>query len=189
MSYFIDLDCETGGIPDECSLLTAYFGFFKHENNAIIQLDELDLAIKPDNGIYITTAEGLSVNQIDLVLHNKKAIFQKKAGTLLYDKLRTWYNIANEKLIPVGHNVAFDIRRVKNDLVSTGSWDQFVSYRVLDTCTIAQFFRISGKLPPDLSCSLVNLGEYFNVKVNGIPHEAKYDALVTVKVLENLFKC
>jgi len=188
MSHFICFDVETGGIPDECSLLTAYFGLFKYENNTMTQIDELNLAIKPDNGLYVTTAEGLSVNQIDLVKHDKNAIFQKKAGTLLYDKLRSWYSAAGNKLIPVGHNVAFDVRRAKTSLVSTCSWDQFVSYRVLDTCTIAQFLRVTGKLPADLSCSLTNLGEYFNVQVNGVPHEAKYDVLVTAKVLENLFK-
>lgn len=189
MSYYLLFDTETGGIPDECSLLTAYFGLFKYENDTMTQIDELNLAIKPDNGLYVTTVEGLSVNQIDLVKHDKIAIFQKKAGTLLYDKLRTWYTDNKfNKLIPVGHNVAFDIRRAKTNLVSTGSWDQFVSYRVLDTCTIAQFLRVTGKLPVDLSCSLTNLGEYFNVQVNGVPHEAKYDVLVTAKVLENLFK-
>jgi hypothetical protein len=43
-------------------------------------------------------------------------------------------------------------------------------------------------LPSDLSCSLVNLSDHFNVDVDGIPHEAKYDTLVTVGVLENLLK-
>ena len=88
----------------------------------------------------------------------------------------------------IGHNVAFDIRKVTTALVSVGSWEQYVSYRLLDTCTIAQFLRISGKLPDKLSCSLVNLSEYFDVSVDGLPHEAKYDTLVTVKVLENLLK-
>ena len=107
---------------------------------------------------------------------------------MLYDKLKVWQTIAKDKLIVIGHNVAFDIQRVTNDLVSRGSWEQYVSYRVMDTCTIAQFLRISGRLPADLSCSLVNLGQYFNVQVDGLPHEAKYDALVTDKVLENLLK-
>lgn len=174
---------------DDKSLLTAYFAFIRrYDNGDMVKLDELDLKIKPNDDIYRVTAESLEINQIDLKQHNKIAITEKQAGTKLYDKLRIWYGDSKEKLIPIGHNVAFDIRRVTNTLVSHGSWEQYVSYRVLDTCTIAQYCRLVDKLPPNLSCSLVNLTEYFKIEVDGIPHEAKYDALVTVKVLEQLMK-
>jgi DNA polymerase III alpha subunit (gram-positive type) len=94
-----------------------------------------------------------------------------------------------EKLIPVGHNIAFDIRCVTTKLVHTGTWEQFVSHRTLDTCTIAQFFRTQSKLPKELSCSLVSLTEYFNVKPStGKAHEADYDCLATLNVLECLKK-
>jgi len=188
MNYYIVFDTETGGIGLDKSLLTAYFALLELNNGTFVVKDDLDLRIKPDDDIYRVTAESLEINQIDLKQHNRGAIYRKRAGTMLYDKLRVWNTIAKDKLIPVGHNIGFDIQRVTHDLVSQGSWEQYVSYRVLDTCTIAQFLRISGRLPADLSCSLVNLGEYFDVQVNGIPHEAKYDALVTAKVLENLLK-
>jgi len=188
MNYFVALDVETGGIGDDKSLLTAYFAFLKYENGVFTQLDELDLKIKPDNDLYCVTAESLEITQIDLKQHNRNAIYQKRAGTMLYDKLRVWYDISKNKLIPVGHNVAFDVRKVSTTLVSRGSWEQYVSYRTMDTCTIAQFYRLTGKLPENLACSLVSLGQYFNVQVNGIPHEAKYDTLVTVAVLDKLMK-
>jgi DNA polymerase III alpha subunit (gram-positive type) len=188
MKYYIAFDTETGGIGDDKSLLTAYFGLFKYDKGIFVKIDELDLKIKPDDDVYRVTAESLHINQIDLKSHNVGVIYQRKAGTMLYDKISNWYKTAGDKLIPIGHNVAFDIRKVTTTLVSVGSWEQYVSYRLLDTCTIAQFLRISGKLPSDLSCSLVNLGEYFNVQVDGLPHEAKYDALVTVGVLNNLLK-
>lgn len=188
MTYYIVFDTETGGIGLDKSLLTAYFALLELNNGTFVVKDDLDLRIKPDDDVYRVTAESLEINQIDLKQHNRSAIYRKRAGTMLYDKLRIWNTIVKDKLIPVGHNIGFDIQRVTHDLVSQGSWEQFVSYRVLDTCTIAQFLRISGRLPADLSCSLVNLGEYFNVQVNGLPHEAKYDALVTAKVLENLLK-
>ena len=186
--WMMAMDCETGGIGPDKSLLTAYFALLELNNGTFTVKDDLDLRIKPDNDIYNVTAESLEITQIDLKTHNRGAIYQRRAGTMLYDKLKVWQTIAKDKLIVIGHSVAFDIQRVTNDLVSRGSWEQYVSYRVLDTCTIAQFLRISGKLPSDLSCSLVNLGKYFNVQVDGIPHEAKYDALVTAKVLENLLK-
>ena len=186
--YYIALDTETGGIGDDKSLLTAYFVFLEYDNGKFTKIDELDLKIKPDDDVYHLTAESLQINQIDLKLHNKSAIYQRKAGTLLYDKLRIWHMTSKEKLVPIGHNVAFDIRKITKTLVSVGSWEQYVSYRLLDTCTIAQFLRVKGMLPSDLSCSLVNLSDHFNVDVDGIPHEAKYDTLATVGVLENLLK-
>lgn len=190
MNYFIALDCETGGIGDDKSLLTAYFAFLKYENQTFTKLDELDLTIKPDNDLYCVTAESLEITQIDLKQHNRNAIYQRKAGTMLYDKISNWYKIASSnKLVPIGHNVAFDIRKICTTLVNRGSWEQFVSYRVMDTCTISQFYRITGKLPENVSCSLVGLSEYFNVSdVDGVPHQAKYDTLSTVQVLQNLMR-
>lgn len=190
MNYFIAFDVETGGIGDDKSLLTAYFAFLKYDNLTFTKLDELDLVIKPDNDVYCVTAESLEITQIDLKQHNRNAVYQRKAGTMLYDKLSNWYKAANSnKLVPVGHNVAFDIRKICTTLVNRGSWEQFVSYRVMDTSTIAQFYRLTGKLPENVSGSLVGLTDYFQITdVDGVPHQAKYDTLNTVKVLENLMR-
>ena len=128
----------------------------------------------------------MDINKINLVEHDKVAITEREAGTLLYKKLTAWYAIAKDKLIPIGHNVAFDIRKITNTLVSIGSWENFVSYRVMDTCTIAQFYRICGKLPDNISCSLGHLAGYYKVNVSGNHHEAKTDVQMTIGVLENL---
>jgi hypothetical protein len=186
MNYFVAFDTETGGIGDDKSILTAYFGLFIKEDNKFKLIDELDLKIKPNDDIYRITAESLEINQIDLKQHNKIAITEKQAGTKLYDKLHIWYTDSGEKLIPVGHNVGFDIRKITTTIIHTGSWEQYVSYRVLDTCTIAQFLRLKGDLPKDLSCSLGKLGQYFKIYNKGELHEAKYDTLLTINVLENL---
>lgn len=192
MNRYIALDIETGGIGDDKSLLTACFLYCKYdgEHDEFEIIDGLDLKIKPNDDLYRVTAESLQINQINLIEHNKVAITEKQAGTKLYDKLSYWYLMSEkEKLIPIGHNVAFDIRRVTNTLVHPGTWDQFISYKVLDTCTIAQFLKLQNKLPTNVSCSLVNLTEHFNVKpLSGKPHEADYDCLATLNVLENLMK-
>jgi DNA polymerase III alpha subunit (gram-positive type) len=188
MKHFITIDIETGGIGDDKSILQVYMGFCEKQNDQFFLVDEVNVLIKPNDDVYKITAESLTITNIDLVAHNKVAVTEKRAGTIIYDALRRWYDISKDKLIPIGHNVAFDIRRISNTLISQGSWDQYVSYRVIDTCTIAQFLRLRGNLPNDLSCSLVKLVEYFNIEVDGLPHEAKYDALSTVKVLENLLK-
>ena len=188
MKYFITIDIETGGIGDDKSILQVYMGLCEKQNDQFFLVDEVNVLIKPNDDVYKITAESLTITNIDLVAHSKIAVTEKRAGTIIYDALRRWYDISKDKLIPIGHNVAFDIRRISNTLISQGSWDQYVSYRVIDTCTIAQFLRLRGNLPNNLSCSLVKLVEYFNIEVDGLPHEAKYDALSTVKVLENLLK-
>lgn len=186
--YMLGTDCETGGIGDDKSLLTAYFGFYELVNGKFNRIDELDLKIKPDDNVYRITAESLGINKIDLIEHDKVAITEKIAGQQLYKKLQEWFNINKGKLIPVGHNIQFDIRKITSTLVSVGSWENFVSYRVMDTCTIAQFYRICGKLPDNLSCSLGHLAGYYKVSVTGKHHEAKCDVEMTMGVLENLMK-
>jgi DNA polymerase III epsilon subunit-like protein len=189
MKHFITIDIETGGIGDDKSILQVYMGLFEKQNDYFVFVDEVNLYIKPNDDVYKITAESLTITNIDLVAHNKIAVTEKRAGTIIYDALRRWYDISNDKLIPVGHNVAFDIRRISNTLISPGSWDQYVSYRVLDTCTIAQYLRLKGTLPPNLSCSLVNLCEYFNIRQDsGKAHEAKYDALNAMNLLDWLLR-
>jgi len=190
MNRYIVLDVETGGIGDDKSLLTACFIYCEYKNDGFEILDGLDLKIKPNDDVYRITAESLSINNIDLKKHNKIAITEKQAGTKLYDRLSNWYLMNNkEKLIPIGHNVAFDIRKVTTSLVNVGTWEQFISHRVLDTSTIVQFLRLQGKFPNNVSGSLVGLTDYFNCKpLTGNPHEADYDCLATLNVLENLFK-
>ena len=180
MRYFLGVDCETGGLTESATLLTAYFGFYELVNGKFVFLDDLDLKIKPNDGSYRITAESLE--------NNKVAIFEKIAGQQLYKKLEKWQLIAKDKLIPVGHNVNFDIRKITSTLVSMGSWENFVSYRLMDTCTIAQFYRICGKLPDNLRCSLGHLAGYYKVQVTGKHHEAKCDVEMTMGVLENLMR-
>ena len=187
-TYMLGIDTETGGLLPESSLLTAYFGFYQYVNKQFKLLNELDLKIRPKDLVYHITAESLEINKIDLVKHHKEAIDEKIAGQHLYKKLQDWYNVSKDKLIPVGHNVGFDIRKVTTTLVSVGSWENFVSYRVMDTCTIAQFHRLCGKLPDNLSCSLGHLAGYYKVSYTGKHHEAKADVEMTIGVLENLMK-
>lgn len=188
MNYFLGIDIETGGLTTDVSLLTAYFGFYELVNGKFNRLDELDLKIKPNDGLYHITAESLDINKINLIEHNKVAISEKIAGQQLYKKLQEWFAISKDKLIPVGHNVNFDIRKITTTLISIGSWETFVSYRLIDTCTIAQFYRICGKLPDNLSCSLGHLSGYYKVQVTGQHHEAKCDVEMTMGVLEKLMK-
>ena len=184
---YLAFDCETGGIDPETSLLTVYFGVLNHKLELI---DELDLYCKPDNdGPYVVTAEGLEINGINLVKHHRQALTYGACGKKLRDLVIKHSGNGKVKMIPVGHNVHFDIEGVTNKILSKKNWNQYVSYRVIDTQILARGLQLKGTIPMDQSISLGNLINYLNVRgIEGVPHEAKYDTLATVEVLRKLIK-
>lgn len=181
--YYLALDIETGGIGYDKSLLSLFMATLD-ENYQI--KSELELKIKPDNGIYHVTAEAMSINRIDLVEHNKTAVTYKEAGTQVYNFLNAASRLTIKQLIPLGHGVAFDCAFLKNTIISEGSWNKFVSYRALDTCSIARFMMLTDKLP-ELSGSLESLVKHFGIKPMGHLHDAKTDVIASIEVFKRLF--
>lgn len=176
MNYIV-CDSETGGF-EGTSLLTVYFGILDNKLNLI---DELYLYVKPDDGIYNVTAEALGVNKINLIEHEKTAIKYSEAKTKLFYFLKRYSEDGANKLVPLGHNVAFDIEKIKSCLISDGSWNQFVSYRKLDTGTIGAYLKILGKIPESISGSLSSYAKHFGVDATKA-HDAKADCQITVEI-------
>ncbi len=181
---FLALDIETGGIGHDKSLLSLFMAFLG-ENCEV--RSELDLKIKPDNGIYHVTAEAMAINKIDLIEHDKTAITYREAGTKVYDFLNAASRLTTTQLIPLGHGVSFDCAFIKNTIISEGSWNKFVSYRSLDTSPISRFLMLTGKLPK-LSGSLESLTKHFGIKPVGPFHEAKTDVMASIEVFKRLLE-
>jgi DNA polymerase III epsilon subunit-like protein len=180
---YLALDTETGGF-EGTSLLTAYLLVLDENFNT---LDSLFLGMKPDNGQYIVTAEALRVNGIELKAHDSIAISYKEAGTKLYNFLNANSLMGSNKLIPVGHNVVFDIMKLQEFIMSKHTWNKFVSYRTLDTGTITRACIAAGVIPTSVSGSLTSIAEYFKIDTSAA-HTADGDVLMTVRVLEKLLK-
>lgn len=176
---YIALDTETGGIGPEVSLLTAYFAVLDEEFGI---LDELSLAIKPDNDIYQVTAEALSINKIDLVKHHAQAISRSEAGSKFREFLIRLSSNGATKLVPVGHNVAFDLEKVYQQVLNKKEAQKYVSYRLLDTGSTGQFLKTAGLIPNTVSGSLGSYVEHFGVQKREA-HDARNDVLMTVDVL------
>lgn len=182
---FIAFDNETGGINPKTSLLTTYFAILDAKLNKI---DELELLLKPnDNEPYVVEAEGLFVNKINLIEHDKVAQTCSQGGQQLV-KLLKKHHTSGEFLTPLGHNVPFDIAGVNNHLLGQKTWNQFVSYKIQDTQVIASFMQRKGYLPADMSMSLFSLAYHFNIKLDGEQHTSRYDTLLTVEVYKSLLK-
>lgn len=177
---YLFLDTETGGIGLDKSLLTASFILTDEDFN---ELDVLDLFVKPDDKIYHCTAEALSINNINLIKHDKIAITHKEAAKILYDFLKKWSNGGKEKLIVVGKNVYFDLTHIWDKLISRGTWETFVSYQIVDLTTVWKMLEICGKVAVLSKTSLSNLAEYFNINFpSSIQHTSKSDTEITLHI-------
>lgn len=180
---YLGLDTETGGF-EGTSLLTAYLSV--HDEN-FKELDSLMLEMKPEDGKYVVTAEALRINGIDLKLHDQRAITYRDAGTKLYNFLNGNSILGSDKLIPVGHNVQFDIQKLLEFLMSKQTWQKFVSYRTLDTGVVARACIQAGLIPGSVSGSLSSIAEHFGIDTTQA-HTADHDVFMTMTALEKMLE-
>ena len=186
---YIFLDNEMGGLEkDKYSLLSVYLMATDDDFNVI---GDLYLYLKPDDGIYKVCGEAMNVNRIDLKVHDTKAITYKEGATKLYKWLDTLTDHGKVKATVVGHGVYGDVEWIIAHLLSRNTWENFTSYRKLDTSAVCQFLRACGMFPADVSGSLTSLAKYFGVPMDeNLTHSAKYDTELTFKVfmaLKNQF--
>ena len=187
MKYLI-LDTESGSRHANSTLLTAYFMVMDDDFQL---LGDLHLRLKPEqNEHYIVDAQGLAVNGINIVEHDKVSIPCKQAKPLLYEFLKK--HSTNERLTPVGHAVKGDIRRIVDNLISEGSWEQFCTYHYLDTSVILQFLRACGKMPLDTDGSVSALCKHFKMNQSAGDdaqyHDAAFDTKSTAKILKKFIE-
>lgn len=182
---YLHLDAEMGGIDLKYSLLTAYFLITDDKFNVI---DKLSLFLKPDDGIYILSAQGMSVNKIDIVQHDKIAIPYKEAKTILYKFLSKNSDNGKNKLTPVGHGVRGDITHILDKLISEGSWEQHCTYHYIDTSVVLQFLRACGKIPHHIDGSVSGMVKYLDIPMstNVEWHSAEFDTLMTMFVYKKM---
>ena len=184
MKYLI-LDAEFGSRHSTSSLLTAYFLVTDQDFNP---LGELDLKLKPESDEhYILDAQGMAVNKINIVEHDKVAITCKQAKPLLYEFLKI--HAAGGHLTPVGHAVKSDIQRITDKLISVGSWEQFCTYHFIDTSVVLQFLRACGKMPMDCDGSVEALAKYFVLaQAHDNWHNAEFDTKITALILKKFIE-
>lgn len=138
------------------------------------------------SGIYLVTPGALEINKIDLVKHEKISITQKEAGAKLRDFLGALTK-PHGKLIPVGHNVSFDIDQITgpNGIITKKDWELYTSYRTLDIAVVGRFLVISGLLPE--ASNLESYAKLFKLDTTNL-HTTKQDTLLTINILKEMFK-
>lgn len=189
-SFYLHIDCEMGGRNLKYSLLTAYFLVTDEDMNRI---DDLYLQVKPNDGDYIVSGQGMSVNQIKLQEHDEIAISYKEAKTPLFNFLKK--HGGSSRLVPIGHGVKGDIQHILASLISDGSWEQFCAHHYIDTSVVLQYLRACGKISEDVGGSVEALATYFEISLwdNGMSngtglHDARFDAHITSKIFKKMIE-
>lgn len=180
MSNYFLFDTETGGLKKESSLLTI-FGYMLSEELNI--MSEISYAIKAENGLYIVEAEGLAVNRIDIVEHDKIAMPINEVKLRFKNDICKWsFGVGKQKITPIGHNVRFDVKFVKNHIMP--DWDNYFDRRQIDTAGIAKFLFLTGALPDLVSYKLSDIARSLGIKVNEEElHTSKGDVDLTLAIL------
>jgi DNA polymerase III alpha subunit (gram-positive type) len=176
---YLAVDCETTGLLDTSQVLTAYFIILDDD---FTELKTLDLKIKYDPK-YTLNKRAMEINQINLEEHNNVAVNMCDAKKLVEDFLKS-----KSRLVPIGHNVAFDLNILKcNGLLENIN---IISYFSLDTLTIAQFLKSCNKLPQKQSMSLKTLCDFYGLKLDNDLgyHNAEYDIRMTIELLKTFQK-
>lgn len=185
---YLALDTETGGLSQhKPSLLSLYLLALDEDFNLV---DDLELRVKPDDGVYKVTAEALGINKINLVEHNDIAFTYKEARDIIRKFLNTINREGKNKLEPIGQNVAFDIQFMQQEWglgIKSETWNKYVSYRVLDTGVIARYLQKQGKIPATVKGSLGSLVKHYDIQIEDyLLHTARWDTYACVEVLRRM---
>lgn len=176
---YIAFDTETTGVAYDSQVLSAYFIILDKDLNKI---DDFNVNLKYPT--YHVSAIALECNKIDLILHDKTAVTIQEASVSFNEFLTK--NKSFEKLIPLGHNISFDIKMITRQLISEEKYNVFFNTLTVDTLTKARFLKKNKKLECT-SLSLGNLCRYLNIQVNDDAfHDAKYDTLMTIELYKVL---
>jgi DNA polymerase III epsilon subunit-like protein len=216
MSKYLALDCETGGF-EGTSLLSLYCGVYDESFTLLDELElflrpkdhiyhvtaealginkinliEHETKAIPYNEGGTKLYDFLNKNSMNVKFFIPEGINLDKILTgdmvsFVTTKEAQPFEATFDKLEPLGHNVSGDIRLVKEFLISPGSYDKYVSYRVQDTGTVGNFLKKQGKIPKEISGSLGSYATHFGID-NSKAHDAKGDVKMTVAVYKEMLK-
>lgn len=180
-NHLLGLDLETTGLDKNSTSVTQIA--LVHYNGEQ-RLSDFNMYVRPQEHLNFELG-ALKVTNKTFADYSKHQDREEAAKLLVHYLVRQVFPSAGNKEIKiVGHNVAFDVVRLRDFLASyniTG-WDSVFSYRLIDTATIGQFLRDTGVIKLD-KMSLGNLAKALGIEVED---NKLHDALVDVDLT---FKC
>lgn len=181
------LDTETGGLDPRCNAIVS-LGAVVWSGGAVVA--EKEWLIADAEGTHEDAA--MRVNG-----YTREMCIEQGQGAL-----STWLDFRGfvhthcdtdpRRVVPVGHNVAFDIGFIQRLARLAGETDPRVAVegligrRPLDTMVVARFFQFCGILPAGLPCSLAGLLTRYLPELGPQRHTALDDARRTAMLLDKL---
>lgn len=139
--FYIALDTETGGTRPVADYSLLEVGAVLFNKDGIV-LDELELAVAPEGGIYRVTAGAMRVNGIDLVEHAQRAVPAERAAQLL-----TAFVAPYNKPVLVGWNVGFDRDYIAYHLIGEAQMMMLFNYRSIDLHAAMNVAALADRMP------------------------------------------
>jgi DNA polymerase III alpha subunit (gram-positive type) len=186
---YLFMDTETGGLTPKHSLLTASFIVTDKDFNILqVPTYEHGLYLQIKHEQYVLTAGALHVNNINVSEHHKTGVDAVTAVAAFADFVAGAIRVSGKKrLVPAGHNVAFDVQFVREYLCpDAGFWDRAFTYPMFDTAVIARFVHAAGKI--DNTFSLATLRQKYLPHVSGDSHNAEIDNLTTIELAKKFLQ-
>lgn len=171
------LDTETGGLDPKKSSLLELAIIAVQDDTKII--DSYHRYMYPDDRIVVTEPEAIHVNKLLISEVLREGVSYMIATKELIDFIARFKGAT-----VVGHNVSFDLGFIWEYLIPRETWNDVLSYRVLDTASIGMFLRDCGIIDVK-SVSLINLAKFFNIPTQKV-HTAYFDALRTSRVYNRM---
>lgn len=180
---YLFIDTETGGLTPQYSLLTVSCILADKDFN-VVPVDAhspgLYLSLKHDE--YVLTAGALSVNKINIATHHDAAADMPAARNALRQFLQRATTITGKKrLVPAGHNVAFDVQFLRAYMLDAETWDQYFTYPFLDTAAVARFLNAANVYSGGYSLTALR-NRFLPDAKNLTMHNAEIDNLVAIEL-------
>ena len=182
---FLLLDLETTGF-DEKKHQILEVGILVIKDFKVI--DQFEVKIKHRE--YTITAKAMEVNNINIVEHEKEALFEKEAAERMLEFLNKHKSEDDEGYIVIGQNVQFDIKFLEEMFLRAykiKEYRQVISYRNLDIMQLAMIKNIEGKISLEKQ-DLDSILKELNIEVPKKRHRALIDCYLEFKAMCKLLK-
>jgi len=185
--FLIAFDTETGSLsPKQGDLLSAFFAVLDEDFNIV---EELDMKLKPSQGLPRAEAGALKINGINIQKHieDPETITYGEGKDKLLKLLKKYHKKQGRysNLIPFGYNIlGFDIGWVQTYLLPEEEWIGLMHYKAKDAMQAVDFLKDCSWLPPELG-SLGTVNKYFSLPERNA-HNAREDILMTIDVYKKL---
>lgn len=182
---FILIDTETTGV-DEKKHQILELGILVIKDLKVI--DKFEVKIKHRE--YTISAKAMEANKINIIEHEKEALFEKEAAEKILEFLNKHKSENDEGYIVIGQNVQFDIKFLEEMFLRAykiKEYRQAISYRSLDIMQLAMIKNLEGKISLEKQ-DLDSILKELNIEIPENRHRALTDCHLEFEAMIKLLE-